>query len=106
MKHPKGQSSPPKLKSFKDLKLFVKRFLKENLLGLPKDKVFEVRPEGLNPPRVKLFLPFYSEGNLLRAHQVDILLSELYNLGISTKLFYEDDWVEAMEDETFSPGSQ
>jgi len=80
-----------KFKKEKDLRLFVKRFLKERLKGLPDEKPFEVYVESLKPPIVKIFSPFYSEGNLLRAHEVDLILLELYNLGILVKLYYEDD---------------
>lgn len=83
-----------KLKSFhkeKDLRLFVKRFFKENLKGLPEDVKIEVEVSSLNPPSVNLYFPFYSEGNFLRAFEVDFLLAELYNLGIICNLFYQDD---------------
>jgi hypothetical protein len=75
----------------KDLRLFVKRFLKENLKGLPEGVKIEIEVSSLNPPEVNLFFPFYSEGNLLRTLEVDFLLTELYNLGISCHLFYLDD---------------
>jgi hypothetical protein len=84
-----------KFRKEKDLRLFVKKFLKERLKGLPSEKPFEVVVESLNPPVVRIFSPFYSEGNLLRAHEVDTILLELYNLGIFAKLFYEDDLGEA-----------
>lgn len=87
-----------KFKKEKDLRLFVKKFLKEKLKGLPSEKHFEVEVESLNPPAVRIFSPFYSEGNLLRAHEVDLILLELYNLGILAKLFYEDDLGEAERD--------
>lgn len=82
------------LKSFrneKDLRLFVKRFLKERLKGLPEGTKIEVEVASLKPPSVNLYFPFYSEGNLIRAFEVDFLLAELYNLGIECSLFYQDD---------------
>ncbi|BAU23644.1 hypothetical protein THC_1276 [Caldimicrobium thiodismutans] len=82
------------MKSFrseKDLRLFVKKFFKENLKGLPEMAKIEIEVYSLNPPSVKLYFPFYSEGNFLRAFEVDFLLAELYNLGIKGSLFYQDD---------------
>ncbi len=89
----------------KDLRLFVKRFLKENLKGLPEGVKIEIEVTSLNPPEVNLFFPFYSEGNLLRTLEVDFLLAELYNLGIGCHLFYLDDLGER-EHEFFSAYSQ
>lgn len=83
-----------KLRNFrneKDLRLFVKRFFKENLKGLPEGTKIEVEVSSLKPPVVNLYFPFYSEGNLIRAFEVDFLLAELYNLGIACNLFYQDD---------------
>lgn len=78
-------------RSEKDLKLFVKRFLKEKLKGLPEDTKIEVEVFSLKPPEVNLYFPFYSEGNLIRAFEVDFLLAELYNFGIVCNLYYQDD---------------
>mgnify|MGYP001626347895 FL=1 len=75
----------------KDLRLFVKRFLKEKLKGLPEGVKIEIEVSSLNPPTVNLYFPFYSEGNLFRAFEVDFLLGELYNLGINCNLYYLDD---------------
>lgn len=92
-----------KLKRFrneKDLRLFVKRFLKENLKGLPEGTKIDIEVFSLTPPSVNLYFPFYSEGNLLRAYEVDFLLAELYNLGIICNLFYQDDLGERLYEST------
>jgi len=78
-------------RSEKELRLFVKRFFKERLKGLPEGTKIEVEVVSLKPPVVNLYFPFYSEGNLLRVFEVDFLLSELYNWGIEGHLFYLDD---------------
>jgi len=64
-------------KKEKELRLFVKNFLKNNLKGLPEDKKFEVKVKSLSPPCVQIFFPFYSEGNLIRANEVDFLIGKL-----------------------------
>ncbi|RKX61284.1 MAG: hypothetical protein DRP29_00790 [Thermodesulfobacteriota bacterium] len=75
----------------KDLRLFVKKFLKTHLKGLPKGVQLEIKVKSLKPPLVSLFFPFYSEGNLIRANEVDFLLKDLENLGIKAELYYIDD---------------
>ncbi len=84
----------PKIKTEKDLRIFVKKFFKEHLKGLPEDKKFEVKVTSVSPPRVRLHMPFYSEGNLIRANEVDFLTKELLDLGIKVDVFYVDDEVE------------
>ncbi len=78
-------------KNEKDLKLFVKRFFKENLKGLPETAKINVRVICVKPPKVLLEMPFYSEGNLIRINEVDFLLKELSAFGIETIIAYLDD---------------
>lgn len=77
--------------SSKDLRLFLKRYLKERLKGLPPD--FQIRIEvcSFRPPQAFLYIPAHSEGNLARVHQVDLLVSELKEMGIELEVFYLDD---------------
>lgn len=86
-------------KSKKDLKLFTKNFLKLHLKGLPEGSYLqiEIEPLTFNPPRVRIVLPFYSEGNLIRTNAVDFLLEELLNLGIEGEILYIDDLIEKVE---------
>lgn len=86
-------------KNKKDLRLFTKNFLKLNLRGLPEESYLQIKiePLTLNPPRVRIVLPFHSEGNLIRANEVDFLLEELLNLGIEGEILYIDDLTERLE---------
>ncbi|MFN3567445.1 MAG: hypothetical protein ACK4UR_00850 [Caldimicrobium sp.] len=81
-----------KFVSEKDLRLFMKNFLKKNLKGLPEAAKIEIKVVEFNPPSVELYFPFHSEGNLLRVYEVDFLIKELYNLGIKVDIFYLDDF--------------
>ncbi len=81
-------------RSEKELRLFVKRMFKETLRGLPEEAKVEVLVKTLRPPKVYLLLPFYSEGNLIRAMEVDFFLGELYNFGVEGEIIYLDDRVE------------
>ena len=78
-------------KNEKDLKLFVKRFLKENLKGLPPERKIEIKVIKIKPAEVILKFPFYSEGNLIRVNEVDFLLKNLMDLGIRAQVKYIDD---------------
>jgi hypothetical protein len=78
-------------KNEKDLKLFVKRFLKGNLKGLPPESKIEIEVIKIKPAEVILKFPFYSEGNLIRVNEVDFLLKTLINLGIKAQVKYIDD---------------
>jgi len=78
-------------KGEKDLRLFVKNFLKTRLKGLPEEKKIKVKVKNFKNLEVSILMPFYSEGNLIRANEVDFLLDELLNLGIKPVIFYLDD---------------
>ncbi|GEM_PF-2146456 len=80
-----------KIRSEKDLRLFVRGFLKEKLRGLPPH--FRIEVEVLDPPskRVAVRIPAHSEGNLIRIMQVDHLVEELENYGLQVEVFYLDD---------------
>ncbi|MFN4131609.1 MAG: hypothetical protein ACK4GE_00855 [Caldimicrobium sp.] len=91
-----------RFRSEKDLRLFVKNFFKKNIKGLPEEAKIEIKVLNVNPPKIQLFLPFYSEGNLLRVLEVDFLVRELYNLGITVDIFYLDDWEVQLIEETIS----
>ncbi len=84
-------------KNEKDLKLFIKRFLKENLKGLPPESKIEIEVIKIKPAEVILKFPFYSEGNLIRVNEVDFLLKTLIDLGIKAQVKYIDD-VEIFEE--------
>jgi len=84
-------------KNEKDLKLFVKRFLKGNLKGLPPESKIEIEVIKIKPAEVILKFPFYSEGNLIRVNEVDFLLKTLIDLGIKAQVKYIDD-VEIFEE--------
>ncbi|WP_153303805.1 hypothetical protein [Thermosulfurimonas dismutans] len=92
--------------SEKDLRLFLKRFLKEKLKGLPPDFKIEIRVFSHQPPRTALKIPAHSEKNLLRAHQVDLLIRELSEAGITVEVFYLDDEPEASESLSFNPSEK
>lgn len=83
-------------KTKKDLRLFTKNFLKLHLRGLPEESYLQIaiEPLTLDPPRVRIVLPFYSEGNLIRANEVDFLLEELLKLGVEGEILYIDDLIE------------
>jgi len=81
----------------KDLRLFIKKFLKENLKGLPPESKIDIEVIKIKPAEVILKFPFYSEGNLIRANEVDFLLKDLINLGIKAQVKYIDD-VEIFEE--------
>ncbi len=81
----------------KDVRLFVKNFFKKNLQGLPESAKIELKVVSLDPLEVNLFMPFYSEGNFIRAYEVDFLIYELDKLGIKINLFYLDDVIEVKE---------
>lgn len=78
-------------KNEKDLKLFIKRFLKENLKGLPPESKIEIKVIKIKPAEVILEFPFYSEGNFIRVNEVDFLLKKLIDLGIKAQVKYIDD---------------
>jgi len=80
-----------KFKNEKDLRLFIKKFLKQNLKGLPPESKIEVEIVKFKPAEVILKFPFYSEGNLIRANEVDFLLKTLIELGIKAHIKYIDD---------------
>ena len=82
-------------KSEKDLRLFLRRFFKEGLRGLPPDFRIEVEVLSVRPPRAVLRLPVPAEGNPARAHQVDLLVARLLEEGLSLEVFYADDLAEA-----------
>lgn len=88
--------------SEKDLRLFLKRFLKEKLKGLPPDFKIEIKVFSHQPPQTALKIPTHSEKNLLRAHQVDLLIRELSEAGIAVEVFYLDDEPEASESLSFN----
>jgi len=95
----KIDKSKKTFKNKKDLKLFIKNFLKTYLKGLP-EEIFpqiEIEPLGLKPPKVRIVLPFYSEGNLIRANEVDFLLERLLILGVTGEILYLDDVIELRE---------
>jgi len=79
-------------KNEKDLRLFVKRFLKEKLKGLPPESKIEIEVIKVKPAEVILKFPFYSEGNLIRANEVDFLLKDLMEMGIKAHIRYVDDF--------------
>ncbi len=81
-------------RSPKDLRLFLKGFLKEHLRGLPPDFRIEIEVLSHAPPRALLRLPAHSEGNLIRVHQVDLLVSHLAEMGVEVEVFYMDDLIE------------
>ena|GEM_PF-735375 len=83
--------SSKKFSSEKDLRLFVKKLFQEKIKGLPPQARIEIHVLSLKPPMIRLKLPFFSEGNLLRANEVDFFLEELYNWGIEGDIFYLDD---------------
>ncbi|HFC96984.1 MAG TPA: hypothetical protein ENJ40_00810 [Thermosulfurimonas dismutans] len=83
-------------RSAKDLRLFLKRFFRERLPGLPADFRLEVEVYSYRPPRAALRLPVHSEGNPARAHQVDRLVAELEREGLELEVFYLDDEAEAL----------
>jgi len=88
MKPRKGFSSE------KDLRLFVKNYLKSNLKGVKDLVKAEVIIKKVKPPEACLKLPFYSEGNLIRCNEVDFLMKELEKAGIKAEVYYIDDWSE------------
>ena len=81
--------------SEKDLRLFIKKFLKSRLKGLPADFKFEIGVKTLRPPKVFIQIPAHSEGNLIRTHQWDHLVAELEEQGLGVEVFYLDDAVES-----------
>ncbi len=95
-----------KFLSEKDLRLFVKRFLKDHLKGLPEGTKIEIKVLDYLSPKVQLLFPFYSEGNVLRALEVDFLVKELYNVGIEAEVYYLDDWEVFLNDESFGVSSE
>ena len=78
-------------KNEKDLRLFIKKFLKENLKGLPLESKIDIQIIKVKPAEVILKFPFYSEGNLIRVNEVDFLLKILMDLGIKAYVRYIDD---------------
>lgn len=79
-------------KNEKDLRLFVKKFLKEKLKGLPPESKVEIKVIKVKPAEIILKFPFYSEGNLIRANEVDFLLKDLAEIGIKAYIKYIDDF--------------
>ncbi len=80
-----------KFKSEKDLRLFLKKLFKEKLKHCEQPLKIEVKVETLTPPKAKVFLPFYSEGNLIRLNEMDFFLKTLCEEGIEVELYYEDE---------------
>ncbi|MBX6422706.1 hypothetical protein [Thermosulfurimonas sp. F29] len=78
-------------RSAKDLRLFLRWFFREHLRGLPPEFRIEAKVLSVRPPRAALFIPAHSEGNLIRVHQVDLLVEELAATGIELEVFYADD---------------
>ncbi len=78
-------------RSLKDLRLFVKKFLKERMKGLPPEFRIEVEALDYKNPRVLIKVPVHSEKNLVRAHQLDVLIKELEDSGVLSELCYIDD---------------
>ncbi|MCS7150641.1 MAG: hypothetical protein RMI93_07900 [Caldimicrobium sp.] len=77
--------------SEKDLRLFVKKLFKDSIRGMPEEAKPEISVLSISPPRIRLFLPFVSEGNFIRNNEVDFFLAELYNWGIEGEVLYTDD---------------
>jgi hypothetical protein len=80
--------------SEKDLRIFIKHYLKSNLKGVRDLVKAEIIVKNLKPPLVCLKLPFYSEGNLIRCNEVDFLIKKLEESGIRAEVYYADDWNE------------
>ncbi len=80
-----------KFKNEKDLRLFLKKLFKEKLKHCEHPLQIEIKVKNINPARAKVFLPFYSEGNLIRANEMDFFLKSLCEEGIEVELFYEDE---------------
>ncbi len=78
-------------KTEKDLKLFIKKFLKTHLKGLPTEIKIEIKVTKIKPAEVVLKFPFYSEGNLIRVNEVDFLLKKLMEYKINAQVHYMDD---------------
>jgi len=86
-----------KIQNEKDLRLFVHKFLRTRLKGLPPQFRFEIKPLSLRPRLVRVVVPAHSEGNLIRVTQLDHLLEELEALGIYVELYYLDDLLDHEE---------
>jgi hypothetical protein len=80
-----------KFKNEKDLRLFLRKFFKERLKHCEQPLKLEVKVERVTPPKAKVFLPFHSEGNLIRLNEVDFFLKELSDQNIEVELYYEDE---------------
>lgn len=78
----------------KEIRNWVKKFLKQHLKGVSELLKIKIKVVNINPPKVYLELPFYSEGNLIRANEVDFLITEIEKEGVSIEIFYLDDFLE------------
>ncbi len=83
-------------RSEKDLRLFLRKFLRERLRGLPADFRIGIEVRSVRPPRATLKLPVHSEANPARAHEVDRLVAELEARGLELEVFYLDDETEVL----------
>ena len=90
-----------KIRTEKDLRLFVRRFLKERLKGLPPEFRLEVDVLSARPRKVVIKIPAHSEGNPIRILQVDQLLEEMGHYDIQAEVRYLDD---LLEENAFSLG--
>ncbi len=82
------------IRTEKDLRLLVSRFLKTHLKGLSPGFRIEVEVLSLRPPQVAIKIPAHSEGNLIRVGQVDQLVASLEAFGLGVEVLYEDDLLE------------
>lgn len=83
-----------KVRSEKDLRHVVRRYLRAHLRGLSSGFRIEVEALDLRPKRVAIKIPAHSEGNLIRVAQVDRLVAELEAMGLEVEVLYQDDLAE------------
>ncbi len=91
------------IKTEKELRLAVSRYLKTHLKGLSPGFYLGVEVVTLRPAQVIITIPAHSEGNLIRVAQMDCLAASLEQMGVAVEIFYLDDLLEREDHLQASP---
>lgn len=81
-------------KSEKYLRNLLKRWIREDLRGLPRELKIEIEiTRNSGNLKLNLLVSTLSEVNWIRSHQLDQLVAKLSKLGIEINVLYLDDFV-------------
>ncbi len=76
----------------KALRNRIKRWLKEKVRGLPPGFIFRVSARKEKGKFIiDIEVPAWAEANPVRLHQLDLLMAQLEELGLTVNVFYRED---------------